>query len=134
MYKTLLKYLKKYHVDIYAMLLEEGLKNSDYAFYYDIENKKLFKYNIADIEKYFKKSYKDFSWNPFFIEIFLYDTKNFDIKYQNYNNFLSVKKLKKIINSNLWYRKEIKKYLRDEIKKESNKDKKETLCNLLFKL
>lgn len=136
MYKTLLKYLKKYHVDIYAMLIEESLKsNNDYAFYYDIENKKLFKYNITDIEKYYKKSYKDFSWNPFLIEIFLYDTKNFDVIYQNYNNFLSVKKLKKIINSNnLWYRKEIKKYLRDEIKKEPNKNKKEKLCNLLFKL
>lgn len=133
MYKTLLKYLKKYHVDIYAMLIEESLESNDYAFYYDIENKKLFKYNITDIEKYYKKSYKDFSWNPFLIEIFLYDTKNFDVIYQNYNNFLSVKKLKKIINSN-WYKKVIKKYLRDEIKKEPNKDKKEKLCNLLFKL
>lgn len=61
MYKTLLKYLKKYHVDIYAMLIEESLKsNNDYAFYYDIENKKLFKYNITDYVIYYSNYKKLF--------------------------------------------------------------------------
>lgn len=41
MYRKLLKYLKNYHVDIYAMLMEDSLKNSDYAFYYDIKNTKV---------------------------------------------------------------------------------------------
>ena len=132
--KKLLKYLKEYHMDIYAMLLESSLMNEDNAFYYDIKNKRLFKYSIQDIEKYYKESYKIFSWNVLLIEKYLYDANNFDIEiYPNYNNFLSVKKLKKLINNDIYYKSEIKKELLYDFKT-TDKKKKNTIANLLYNL
>lgn len=132
--KKLLKYLKQYHIDIYAMLIESSLTNDCNGFYYNIENKKLFKYSIQDIEDYYKESYKNFSWNVLLIEKYLYDINNFDIEiYSNYNNFLSVKKLKKLINNDVYYRLDIKKALEYDFKT-ANKKKKNTIVNLLHNL
>ena len=132
--KKLLKYLKKYHIDIYAMLIESSLVNENNAFYYDIENKKLFRYSIQDIENYYKESYKNFSWNVLLIEKYLYDVNNFDIEiYPNYNNFLSVKKLKKLINNDVYYKLDIKNELIHDFKT-ANKKKRNTIANLLHNL
>ena len=132
--KKLLKYLKEYHIDIYSMLIESSLTNEEGAFYYDIRNKKLFKYSIQNIEDYYKESYKNFSWNVLLIEKYLYDVNNFDIEiYSNYNNFLSVKKLKKIINNDVYYMLDIKKELLYDFKT-ADKKKKNTIANLLYNL
>ena len=130
--KKLLKYLKKYHIDIYAMLIESSLTNENNGFYYDIKNKRLFKYNIQDIENYYKENYKNFSWNILLIEKYLYDTNNIEI-YSNHNNFLSVKKLKKIINNDVYYKLDIKNELSYDFKT-ANKKKKNTIANLLYNL
>lgn len=130
----LLKYLKTYHMDIYAMLIESNLINDCNAFYYDIKNKKLFKYSIQDIESYYKESYNDISWNIFLIENYLYNVNNFNVEiYSNYNNFLSVKKLKKLINNDVYYKLDIKNELMRDFKT-ANKKKRNTIANLLYNL